>query len=269
MGCRAGRSGPIGPDRTGRHRSGRRPDRQHRRSPIWCTAIARPIWPATSPRATRIRKSPAMKYGTTSTIPSSPGSPPKAGSSTPAPATGRPSGPGWPGGALLRRSARRSTTPCWGQPGERCNGPSPSSRQRVKASLLEGLDLSKSFKGRRVVDDVSVRVEQGEIVGLLGPNGAGKTTTFYLITGLIRPDEGRVRLDGRGTYRRADVPAGAERHRLSGAGALGLPQDDRRGEHSSHPGDPRSRAGRAVQPAGSHAGRAVDQASAQERGRTP
>jgi lipopolysaccharide export system ATP-binding protein len=69
-------------------------------------------------------------------------------------------------------------------------------RQRTKGSLLEGLDLCKSFKGRRVVDQVSVRVEQGEIVGLLGPNGAGKTTTFYLITGLILPDEGRVLLDG-------------------------------------------------------------------------
>jgi lipopolysaccharide export system ATP-binding protein len=69
-------------------------------------------------------------------------------------------------------------------------------RKRTRASLLEGLDLRKSFKGRPVVDHVSVRVEQGEIVGLLGPNGAGKTTTFYLITGLIRPDEGRVLLDG-------------------------------------------------------------------------
>jgi lipopolysaccharide export system ATP-binding protein len=69
-------------------------------------------------------------------------------------------------------------------------------RKRTKGSLLEGLDLCKSFKGRRVVDQVSVRVEQGEIVGLLGPNGAGKTTTFYLITGLILPDEGRVLLDG-------------------------------------------------------------------------
>jgi lipopolysaccharide export system ATP-binding protein len=68
--------------------------------------------------------------------------------------------------------------------------------KRAQASVLEGLNLCKSFKGRRVVDDVSVRVEQGEIVGLLGPNGAGKTTTFYLITGLIRPDQGRVRLDG-------------------------------------------------------------------------
>jgi lipopolysaccharide export system ATP-binding protein len=68
--------------------------------------------------------------------------------------------------------------------------------RRTRASLLEGLDLRKSFKGRPVVDHVSVRVEQGEIVGLLGPNGAGKTTTFYLITGLILPDEGRVLLDG-------------------------------------------------------------------------
>jgi lipopolysaccharide export system ATP-binding protein len=63
-------------------------------------------------------------------------------------------------------------------------------------SVLEGVGLSKSFKRRRVVDDVTVRVEQGEIVGLLGPNGAGKTTTFYLITGLIRPDTGKVSLDG-------------------------------------------------------------------------
>jgi lipopolysaccharide export system ATP-binding protein len=69
--------------------------------------------------------------------------------------------------------------------------------QRTSASILEGVDLSKSFKGRRVVDRVSVQVRQGEIVGLLGPNGAGKTTTFYLITGLIRPDTGRVRLDGK------------------------------------------------------------------------
>jgi lipopolysaccharide export system ATP-binding protein len=72
----------------------------------------------------------------------------------------------------------------------------PAAPKRTRASVLEGLDLVKSFKDRRVVNDVSVKVEQGEIVGLLGPNGAGKTTTFYLITGLIRPDAGRVRLDG-------------------------------------------------------------------------
>jgi len=72
----------------------------------------------------------------------------------------------------------------------------PAAPQRTRASVLEGLRLVKSFKDRRVVNEVSVKVEQGEIVGLLGPNGAGKTTTFYLITGLIRPDAGQVRLDG-------------------------------------------------------------------------
>ena len=66
----------------------------------------------------------------------------------------------------------------------------------LTGSCLKGTDLSKSFKRRKVVDNVSVQVEQGEIVGLLGPNGAGKTTTFYLITGLIRPDAGEVSLDG-------------------------------------------------------------------------
>ena len=63
-------------------------------------------------------------------------------------------------------------------------------------SLVEGIGLSKSFRGRRVVDDVSVSLRQGEIVGLLGPNGAGKTTTFYLLVGLIRAETGRVVLDG-------------------------------------------------------------------------
>ncbi|MDH4131150.1 MAG: LPS export ABC transporter ATP-binding protein [Gemmatimonadota bacterium] len=62
--------------------------------------------------------------------------------------------------------------------------------------MLEGRNLSKTFGRRLVVNDVSVHLQQGEIVGLLGPNGAGKTTTFYLITGLIRPDGGTVELDG-------------------------------------------------------------------------
>jgi lipopolysaccharide export system ATP-binding protein len=56
--------------------------------------------------------------------------------------------------------------------------------------------LVKAFKKRRVVDGVSLHVEPGEIVGLLGPNGAGKTTSFYMIVGLISPDEGRVALAG-------------------------------------------------------------------------
>lgn len=55
--------------------------------------------------------------------------------------------------------------------------------------------LVKKYKSRRVVDEVSVSVEQGEIVGLLGPNGAGKTTTFYMIVGLISPNEGTIMLD--------------------------------------------------------------------------
>ncbi len=60
---------------------------------------------------------------------------------------------------------------------------------------LETIDLAKAYRGRRVVDDVSVKIRQGEVVGLLGPNGAGKTTTFYMIVGLISPDSGRVKLN--------------------------------------------------------------------------
>src|SRR6266700_3693648 len=57
---------------------------------------------------------------------------------------------------------------------------------------LAAEDICKSYRGRRVVNGVSLRVGQGEVVGLLGPNGAGKTTTFYTIVGLIPPDAGRV-----------------------------------------------------------------------------
>ena len=63
--------------------------------------------------------------------------------------------------------------------------------------LLKVKALSKAYHGRRVVQDVSLNVSHGEIVGLLGPNGAGKTTTFYMAVGLIRPDEGKVFLEGR------------------------------------------------------------------------
>src|ERR1700743_2607836 len=61
---------------------------------------------------------------------------------------------------------------------------------------LETVEISKSYRGRRVVDDVSLRVSRGEIVGLLGPNGAGKTTSFYMVVGLISPDSGKVLADG-------------------------------------------------------------------------
>jgi lipopolysaccharide export system ATP-binding protein len=65
------------------------------------------------------------------------------------------------------------------------------SMQTLKAEKLE-----KSYRGRKIVADVSLQVKSGEIVGLLGPNGAGKTTTVYMVVGLIRPDQGRVLLDG-------------------------------------------------------------------------
>jgi len=55
-------------------------------------------------------------------------------------------------------------------------------------------ELAKAYRGRRVVDNVSISVQQGQVVGLLGPNGAGKTTSFYMIVGLITPDSGRVNL---------------------------------------------------------------------------
>jgi lipopolysaccharide export system ATP-binding protein len=62
--------------------------------------------------------------------------------------------------------------------------------------ILETNDICKTYRGRRVVDNVCVNVTQGEVVGLLGPNGAGKTTSFYMIVGLVTPDSGRVLLDG-------------------------------------------------------------------------
>jgi lipopolysaccharide export system ATP-binding protein len=66
----------------------------------------------------------------------------------------------------------------------------------VSGSLLEAEGLTKIYRGRKVVNDVAFRLQQGEIVGLLGPNGAGKTTTFYMIVGLIQPLAGRILLDG-------------------------------------------------------------------------
>lgn len=65
-----------------------------------------------------------------------------------------------------------------------------------KIPTLKAVRLEKSFQKRKVVDEVSIQVRKGEIVGLLGPNGAGKTTTFYMVVGLIRPDSGHVVLNG-------------------------------------------------------------------------
>lgn len=63
--------------------------------------------------------------------------------------------------------------------------------------IIETKGLVKVYNDRKVVDDVSITVEQGSIVGLLGPNGAGKTTTFYMIVGIAKPDAGVVTLDGK------------------------------------------------------------------------
>jgi lipopolysaccharide export system ATP-binding protein len=63
-------------------------------------------------------------------------------------------------------------------------------------SNLKALHLAKSYKDRHVVEDVSIAIEQGQIVGLLGPNGAGKTTCFYMIIGLIKADQGQILIDG-------------------------------------------------------------------------
>ncbi|ACB94220.1 LPS export ABC transporter ATP-binding protein [Beijerinckia indica] len=79
--------------------------------------------------------------------------------------------------------------------------------------VLAASHLRKFYKTRRVVEDVSLHVRRGEAVGLLGPNGAGKTTVFYMITGLIRPDQGNIFLDGHDVtplpmYRRARLGVG-------------------------------------------------------------
>jgi lipopolysaccharide export system ATP-binding protein len=63
-------------------------------------------------------------------------------------------------------------------------------------SIIESKNLMKRYGSRQVVNDVSIEVKQGEIVGLLGPNGAGKTTSFYMIVGLVKPDTGKVYLNG-------------------------------------------------------------------------
>ena len=102
------------------------------------------------------------------------------------------------------------------------------------AELSRGLSvvsIAKSYDRKKVLKDVSLDVDRGEVVGLLGPNGAGKTTCFYSIMGLVKPDSGRILLDGEDItglpmYRRADP-----RPRLSAAGDVDLPRPHRRAEH--------------------------------------
>lgn len=80
-------------------------------------------------------------------------------------------------------------------------------------SELKAFRLVKEYKKRRVVDNVTIELKQGEIAGLLGPNGAGKTTTFYMICGMIKPDEGEIEIDKEVVtdfpmYKRADLGIG-------------------------------------------------------------
>ncbi|MGI9297546.1 MAG: LPS export ABC transporter ATP-binding protein [Gammaproteobacteria bacterium] len=85
-------------------------------------------------------------------------------------------------------------------------------------SSLRAEGLVKRYGGREVLNDVSIRVERGEIVGLLGANGAGKTTCFYVIAGLVRPDRGRVMMNGEEV---TNLPM----HRRARLGLSYLPQD--------------------------------------------
>ena len=85
--------------------------------------------------------------------------------------------------------------------------------------LLEARNLCKSYHERRVVDHVNLTVHPGEIVGLLGPNGAGKTTSFYMVAGLVRPDEGEV------FFRGEDV-SGLPMHLRARLGMGYLPQEE-------------------------------------------
>jgi lipopolysaccharide export system ATP-binding protein len=97
------------------------------------------------------------------------------------------------------RASRRGTA---GLPPSRAPAASPVQAEKPQGepALGEGWlvarGLRRAFKGRTVVHDISIAVSRGEAIGLLGPNGAGKTTVFYMITGLIRPDAGRIELNG-------------------------------------------------------------------------
>ncbi len=111
------------------------------------------------------------------------------------------------GGSFLSRLSRRSQPSAASEPVL-----TEADAERFKGTLI-ARGLSKSYKGRQVVSGVSFGVRAGEAVGLLGPNGAGKTTCFYMVTGLVPADEGRIQIDGYDVtgmpmYRRARLGIG-------------------------------------------------------------
>ncbi len=91
-------------------------------------------------------------------------------------------------------------------------------KQALTPSRLVAQGLQKSYGSRKVVKDVSLTVQSGEVVGLLGPNGAGKTTSFYMIVGLVRADAGQISIDGQSVER---MPI----HRRARLGLSYLPQE--------------------------------------------
>jgi len=99
--------------------------------------------------------------------------------------------------SALRHTGEHSGPPGHVAPAANGNGASAvHTGPAVSGSVLEARGLIKTYRRRRVVNDVALRLQQGEIVGLLGPNGAGKTTTFYMIVGLIKPLAGTIVMDG-------------------------------------------------------------------------
>lgn len=95
-------------------------------------------------------------------------------------------------------------------------------------ATLTAKNLAKAYKGRRVVEDVSLTVNSGEIVGLLGPNGAGKTTTFYMVVGIVPRDAGNIIIDDEDI---SLLPLHARwaltGHRLPAAGSVDFPSPQR------------------------------------------
>ena len=87
-----------------------------------------------------------------------------------------------------------------------------------ETSCLEARHLRKAYGSRKVVHDVSMKVNKGEVVGLLGPNGAGKTTSFYMIVGLVRADGGQILIDGQDVTR-------SPMHQRARLGLSYLPQE--------------------------------------------
>ncbi len=94
-------------------------------------------------------------------------------------------------------------------------------------ATLTAKNLAKAYKGRRVVEDVSLTVNSGEIVGLLGPNGAGKTTTFYMVVGIVPRDAGNIIIDDDDISLLPLHARAAPRYRLPATGSLHFPSPQR------------------------------------------